>query len=358
MNNKSNTQALSYMPQLDSLRAFAVILVIISHWFGENNFLNKYLPNGILGVTLFFVLSGYLITGILLQNKKLIGEGKLSVQKAFKKFYIRRALRIFPIYYLLIFVLLVFNIANIRQSFSWHFFYLSNFYFWIKGSFDGNLSHFWSLSVEEQFYLFWPAIIFFVSRPKLPLILITGIIAAMLFRFGIRNEPKQMGRFLLPGSLDSFCIGGLIAYGKSYQTSWFNKLYAYRNKAMILFFILFIAVQAFFHFVKQPVLFLVFYFAVISVIFGQLILLASYGIKKGPVAFILNSRLLINIGKISYGLYLFHNLIPFLYKLNIPFIPHPSFILIQAIRFLLLIALATLSWVLFERPILRLKKNI
>lgn len=144
MNKKE--RPVNYMPQLDALRAFAVLLVIISHWFNEEHFLNRYSQNGSLGVTLFFGLSGFLITGILLRNKKQV-EGGNSTSRACKIFYARRALRIFPVYFLLLFILLAFNIASIRESFSWHFFYGSDFFFWLKGTFEDLLSHLWFLAV-------------------------------------------------------------------------------------------------------------------------------------------------------------------------------------------------------------------
>src|SRR6476620_2899804 len=94
-----------YYRQLDTLRAFAVGMVLLSHWFSPKHIINKYTLNGTLGVTLFFVLSGFLITGILLRTKTSI-ENRLSLREAFKTFYIRRSLRIFPVYYLLLFILL------------------------------------------------------------------------------------------------------------------------------------------------------------------------------------------------------------------------------------------------------------
>ena len=107
---KSNN--LEYFSQLDSLRAIAVIMVIISHWFSNEHFLNRFTANGVNGVTLFFVLSGFLITGLLLKSKYKVEEGS-SMWSAFKVFYMRRSLRIFPVYYLLLFISLVFNLASL-----------------------------------------------------------------------------------------------------------------------------------------------------------------------------------------------------------------------------------------------------
>jgi peptidoglycan/LPS O-acetylase OafA/YrhL len=190
-----------YFPQLDSLRAIAVLLVIISHWFSAQHFLNRYVPNGIFGVTLFFVLSGFLITSILLKIKTKLEAGG-SHGEAFKVFYVRRSLRIFPAYYLLLFILVVLNLASVRDSFWWHFFYVSNFYFWIKGAFAGSLSHLWSLAVEEQFYFVWPAIILLVPWRFLTSVLLAGVLTGFLFRWVMVTDLSDMGRLLKPGSHD------------------------------------------------------------------------------------------------------------------------------------------------------------
>ena len=225
-----------YMPQLDSLRAIAVILVLISHWFSDKHFLNRYTGTGILGVTLFFVLSGFLITRILLRSKITIENGG-SEKRAFATFYIRRSLRIFPVYYLLLFVLLVFNMAEIRETFWWHFFYGSNFFFWLKGEFGGHLSHLWSLSVEEQFYLFWPTVIFFIPKKYIPHALFIGAISAILFRYFItKPEENVLGRILMPGSLDSFCFGGLFAYGRQFNSSLYRFYLSKRNWCLLISF--------------------------------------------------------------------------------------------------------------------------
>lgn len=346
-----------HLPQLDSLRSFAVLLVISSHWFAKDHFLNRFFDNGILGVTLFFVLSGYLITGILLRSKNAVFNGS-SLKDAYKTFYIRRSLRIFPVYYLLIFVLLLFNMATIRGSFFWHFFYLSNFYFWMQGHFGGSLSHFWSLAVEEQFYILWPAIIFLIPRLKLPAVFICGIALAIIFRLAMYHPPHQMGRFLMPGSLDSFCLGALLVYGQQYFPPWFSFINAHRNKFLLLFLSLFLVMQwqVFFHY--NDVFFLAAYLTTISLLFAQLIHIVSLGVKQGPFAPLLNNPLLIYLGKISYGIYLFHNFIPYLYGLELPSWLEPfSIYVAQFLRLLVLVGIASVSWYLIERPILQMKKR-
>lgn len=163
--NKSTAQApasaLSHMKQLDGLRAIAVLSVLYYHFYSNA------LPFGIMGVRLFFVLSGFLITGILLQCRRLAETGGQSSLFTLRRFYIRRFLRIFPLFYLVLLVSAVINLQGFRDGLWWHAAYLSNVYFAAGGN-AGATIHFWSLSVEEQFYLIWPWLILYVPRAWLP----------------------------------------------------------------------------------------------------------------------------------------------------------------------------------------------
>src|SRR5882757_5446501 len=146
---------MKYVKSLDTLRAFAVIFVLIGHWelpikfglTGQRLFAGL-LPEPSFGVNLFFVLSGFLITGILL-DARASGESKLRIMRSFVA---RRTLRIFPIYYLAVFVLVLLGYPFIKE----HLVYKeASWNPWV---------HTWSLSVEEQFYLFWPWIILYVNQ--------------------------------------------------------------------------------------------------------------------------------------------------------------------------------------------------
>lgn len=346
-----------YFPQLDSLRAIAVLLVIISHWFANEHFLNRYIANGILGVTLFFVLSGFLITGILLKSKTKLETGG-SLGRAFKVFYVRRSLRIFPVYYLLLVVLFFFNIASIRESFWWHFFYSSNFYFWIKDAFAGSLSHLWSLAVEEQFYLLWPALILLIPQRYFIKVLLAGVIIGSIFRLLFVTDVSDMARLLMPASLDSFCIGGLLAYGRTTELNWYKKYL--QKQTIFIFFAFGLITLVHFPFFKQlpRALNSSLYFLFISVAFGILINRVSYSVNTPVIKHILNNKVLLYIGKISYGVYLFHNFMPYFYGVKISFIsPNLSLYAIQLFRFFILITLASLSWHFIEKPFLSLKKR-
>jgi peptidoglycan/LPS O-acetylase OafA/YrhL len=135
---------------------FLVTVVILSQWLPGYSI---GIDAGI-GVHIFFALSGFLISENLLKQKtKIVGFKGLG--RAFKIFYIRRSLRIFPIYYLVIILLLIVPVVILADYVLWYLFYAVNIMISRQHEWPGMFSHLWSLAVEEQFYLFWPAIIFF-----------------------------------------------------------------------------------------------------------------------------------------------------------------------------------------------------
>ena len=346
------------MPQLDALRAIAVLLVVIDHWFSKYHIFNRFTDNGSLGVTLFFVLSGYLITAILLNSKTEIERGG-SAKQAFKTFYFRRSLRIFPIYYLLLIILLVINAAQMQEQYWWHFLYLSNFYMYVFDIFPGQLSHLWSLSVEEQFYLFWPAFIFLVPRSKLVISFVIGIVFATVFRIASFDLPNHMGRYLMPASLDSFCIGALLAYGQLHASYWYGWVRSNMNKLLAAFFLIFLCfiyAQTKMQTPMADYAVLGVYYLLISSLFVLVIMKCSIGITNKYLAPVLNNKGLLYLGKISYGLYLYHNFIPEIYNIEFPEVLEPvSLYFVQLFRLALLVLLATASWYLIEKPLLKLK---
>jgi len=147
---------MKYIPALDGVRALAILLVLVYHWFPEGQGINV-MPNGPIGVTLFFVLSGYLISNILMEQQTLG-----TFIRSFKNFVVRRALRIFPIYFLVLIGLLVlkrFSIVLTSDFYEhpvYYWSYLVNYWIELHGNWADALSPYWSLAVEEQFYLLWP----------------------------------------------------------------------------------------------------------------------------------------------------------------------------------------------------------
>jgi peptidoglycan/LPS O-acetylase OafA/YrhL len=167
------------------------------------------------GVDLFFVLSGFLITGILIDARG--GDGY------FRNFYMRRALRIFPLYYL--FLAVIFWVLPLLTGAGrdplgpqlWMLSYLGNFLFSFGGweAVPGHTTHLWSLAIEEQFYLIWPFVVFHASRRALIRVCLGAIGAAWLFRLAMFAfvETGIPGYALLPARMDALALGGLLAIG-------------------------------------------------------------------------------------------------------------------------------------------------
>lgn len=203
-----------YMIQLDGLRAFAVLGVLVQHTLiGANSVVDF----GAAGVRLFFVLSGFLITGILLRARDLAeheGGGTVAVLRAF---YARRFLRIFPLYYAVLLISALIGVHGVRASLGWHLAYLSNVFYAAQGSFNKigpPLGHLWTLSVEEQFYLFWPALLLFLPRHRLPALLAGMVILGPACRFiGTWIAPETPAPVVLtPCCFDSLGLGAVLAY--------------------------------------------------------------------------------------------------------------------------------------------------
>ena len=182
-----------YRPDIDGLRALAVLLVVIYHAFPQ------WLPAGFIGVDIFFVISGYLISQIVFEN---LHQGTFS----FKEFYVRRVLRIFPALILVLLACYVYgwrdwladDFALLGKHIAAGALFVSNIALWQEsGYFDQSaelkpLLHLWSLGIEEQFYLIWPAFIFILwpSKHYLPkMILGIAIISFISNILTIRTDP-------------------------------------------------------------------------------------------------------------------------------------------------------------------------
>ncbi|CAJ0802925.1 O-acetyltransferase OatA [Ralstonia mannitolilytica] len=189
---------------LDGLRAFAVLSVMLYH-LGWKSF-----SLGWAGVPFFFVLSGFLITGILLESK---GD---SAGHFFRTFYIRRALRIFPLYFLVLGLVCWWVSANHGQFPALKYFltYTQNYYLaatnfaWASGS---EIGHTWSLAVEEQFYLLWPFAVYFLSRRTLVRTIFVMIAVAVVSRWWLEAYTKLASFAPLTSNLDSLGLGAMLA---------------------------------------------------------------------------------------------------------------------------------------------------
>jgi len=353
----------NYIKQLDGLRFVAVTLVLIDHWTGDAlNF-----PISYLGVCMFFVLSGFLITRILLQAKEKDEKFARGHGFSLKQFYIRRTIRIFPVYYLTIFILYLLNEPPIREKIAWYLTYSTNIYVALKHTWLGSSDHLWSLAVEEQFYLFFPFVVLFTPLRKLKTLFVVFIISAVALRFGFYyfKSPWMTPYVLMPTALDAFGLGALLAFGYFYKDEKVKQWITNRTFLLLsLMAYLMIVVIGKYFAEEENIVRMVFLRLFESIFSVFLVGNAAYGFG-GLTKQILENRVSVYLGQISYGLYIYHK---FVYDFYRESEQHPTIILLKKIPFiaenvilkliflyLLTIALASLSWKFFEKPINQLK---
>ncbi len=198
-----------------------------------------------MGVNLFFVLSGFLITRILLSGRD--NNVHKSIFPPIKQFYIRRTLRIFPIYYLTILFLFIINFQGVRGFIGWLLTYTFNIKFSLPGVWESNqlgfYVHLWSLSVEEQFYLFFPLLIFLIPKkgikPFFFIMVILGVLSCLVLY--LIKAPSQSSQYVLtPCCFDAFGVGALMAYYFLYEQDKLKKALG-RNGLFLLVALLFVA---------------------------------------------------------------------------------------------------------------------
>jgi peptidoglycan/LPS O-acetylase OafA/YrhL len=342
----------SYFPQLDGIRTLAVLMVIVSHWYRGDNYPWLHY-GGAMGVGLFFVLSGFLITHILLQQHEAFSEGSNKVKsRILKTFYIRRTLRIFPIYYLYVGMLLLLGTGQAREVWAWLLSYTYNIQLFLTGTWhSGFVEHLWSLAIEEQYYLIWPALLLFCPKRYhfhlvLGFILLAIITKAILY---LHNPASQFSKFPL-SQFDGFGLGSLLAL--AWRRGW-NIPFAFMGLILCW------GLSFFLKWDRFHVYGMSFAGQVFPVFFTGCAFLIYLAAKntKGLMEIIFANPISVYLGKISYGLYLYHLCIPslsrwFLKKTGIGLFPEPAMWVIYAG---LTLALTSLSWYLLEAPVNRLK---
>ena len=333
--------------QIDSLRFFAVLPVLISHWglFDISKSLQFLLASN--GVNLFFSISGFLITLGLIKAR----EKEQNVQTSLWRFYIRRFLRIFPIYYLLLLILWLFNHQKVAEGILWYLSYSTNFYC-IKIQGWGGLPHLWSLAIEEQFYLIWPFVILFTPRRFIPLIIGLIIFISLAFKtYWIYSGYSFWTFYMNPiAVLDVLGLGALLSYYYHCKSEQLRTILNSKIFTLIIM-IQLIAVLYFRYDEKCNYLYQIINRFSLGLFCTWLIGRAVFGFT-GIVGYILSIRPLKYIGKISYGIYLLHILIPGMFMgLKYP----TNHILRFFIYFIVTIAISSLSWFFFESRILKFK---
>jgi peptidoglycan/LPS O-acetylase OafA/YrhL len=335
-----------YRPQLDSLRAIAVSAVLYCHfWSIDTEFAE-------LGVRLFFVLSGFLLTRILLTESGEARDREIPRGRVLFDFYIRRILRIWPAYYFVLIAAVVLGATSVERTFAWHAFYSTNILVFLESDWYPVMTgHLWTLSVEEQFYLVLPLVVLFVPRKALMPLLIGSIAVAVFSRgvvclLGVRRDFFPV----LPiAQLDALGGGALLALvqHQKQRINW-KRLLAWSLPPAILLDIFHTYSAVHFTFVTAA-----YVLPMVAVVSA-----ADAGISGWPGK-VLSSPLLVTMGRISYGIYLYHLFIAagadsFMTRTGeVPFAPGPA-------RFLVLSSLtiltAIVSWLLIERPALSLRR--
>lgn len=333
--------------ELDSIRGLASLVIVVYHlWL---------IKVGVLGaaVDLFFVLSGFLITSILLNNP--------MSSRFLISFYARRSLRIWPIYYLSLLLLVLINSHTAEPGSLDGLSYFATFtqnvtYYWSGSApaFIPAFRHTWSLAIEEQFYVFWPALLWLLGRRGIPLA------TATLIGLAATTRMLQFNRWILATHCDGLALGALLSYlinasspgasdrrprflaiGLGAAVFWMGSALAVRFASPAWQASLLIPLQS----LRMFSLNLAFFALV-----GLTVRHAGH-----PWLGILRRRELVYLGQISYGLYLYHHIIFMLwddYFVRTGIQNHLGFDLAKAT---LSFAIAALSWRFVERPILSLK---
>lgn len=200
--------------QLDGLRAWAVLGVFIQHYLAANTgWLAVRLGPGELGVRLFFVLSGFLITGMLLSQKARLEAGRTTRGQVLRHFYLRRFARLSPVYYLSL-LLGWFFYPALREHWVLFATYLQNWLFLVRhDAYRTSLAHLWTLAIEEQFYLAWPLFVLLVPARWLPRAVAWVALAGAAFSLGggLAGWPRQAVTMATPTHLASLAAGALVA---------------------------------------------------------------------------------------------------------------------------------------------------
>lgn len=341
-----------HVKSLDGIRGIAVLLVMLFHFKAPGFSL------GFIGVPIFFCLSGFLITNILLNKKK------QQLKEYLKTFFINRSLRIFPVFYL--YLIVNFVVAVLvgwpTHGYMWFVLYLQNYYIGMNGVVPGILGHTWSLAIEEQFYWFWPFIVFFVKDKNLIKTFIPLVIASCLFRYYIYYvaDQKFMINVALMSCVDMLVMGAIFAKIKDEMNSVLI--------ARIIFFIGLVSTVA--SIVTMPISYFWdatlwagprwWFFTSLGLLFSAFIFLcyrAELAEKGGLMLGVLRSRFLTYTGKISYGLYMWHTMCYLiLMKALKNHVSEANHIVIVLVSLIASFAVATASFYLFEAKFLKLKK--
>lgn len=360
-----------HLVPLDGLRGVAILAVMASHLFAVNyagsgafvRLLGQVFYYGWMGVDLFFVLSGFLITGILVDSRE--GAGY------FKNFYMRRVLRIFPLYYGVLFLLLALTPAlGIR----WHgifvplLLYLQNFQNFNRYTYslspDVSLNHLWSLAIEEQFYLVWPLLVY-VARTRRRVLVLALCLSAVALGFRVVLMAAWGNAYAAHHSMfaraDALLLGAALAMLFRDGKAWAHVLrWAPPVCIGCVSFVMFSFVAADTRMFASEYWIFCVRFSVVACASGGLL---AWSLRPGAIASMFSLRLLRFFGKYSYGLYVLHvTFLPLLSRVGrttlYALYPSKAFAVAGTAAFILAASsgAAWISFQIYEKQFLRLKQ--
>lgn len=360
MNSLNTSKSQVYLPGLNGIRAIAAVAVVISHitnmlnWFGLENRVNNEVYNykfGEFGVTIFFTLSGFLITFLILKEKEAIGTVKI------KDFYIRRILRIWPLYYLILIIsiitILIFKINFLPKAIPYYIFLAANIPFILHEALP-LLAHYWSLGVEEQFYLVFPTIAKLPNRKILKysllfILIYFGIKLLLYFMQKITGNQFVIYEAIMVLRFHIMSIGVVAAIFYYYKNEIFMAITTHKMAQILSWLCVLLLVINKFH--------------ISSVINHEFISIVTVCLIMGQItrsSFInLENKIFDFIGKISYGIYVIH-MVLILYLSN--FIGKLSGNVLNYILVYILVLACTIffSWIsyeFFEKKFLKMKEK-
>lgn len=356
---------LAHSPQLDGMRFFAFFAVFVAHTliFTIDPDAHPWIANGVRGVTVFFVLSGYLIgRGLLVQR-----ESGATFRELIRGFYVRRALRIFPLYYAVILAIVllrgVLELPYPNRVLPWDLTYLANLRIFLDRSWKVGAGHFWTLSVEEHFYLLAPVVLLLASRRAVArgCALVIALVVMARCVIGVRGITPWVV-VLSPLHFDALCMG-IVAAIVDLDGSFLGlSRRAFVRVGLVAAFLFVFVVWARSAAPPAPdgrvarvaaVTLADACLAAASA--GAVLALAD---RRTIFARVLAWRPLAYGGKVSYCLYLVHPFCLFFVQKDQVMVHAFGVFGASAIAFLATVVIATASWFGFERPILGLKGRL